>query len=1116
MPNITSDIIIFILFLGANLLIGLIAGRKVKTLRDFSIGNKDFSTATITSTIVATWTGGGFMFYALQNIYTNGLQFIIPLLGTSICLLFTGRVLAIRMGEFLNNLSVAEAIGNLYGTIIRVITALSGILAAIGYIAIQFQVFAKMLTFLLGFKGPGVIMAAAFIVILYSAFGGIRSVTITDVFQFIAFIIFIPILGLIVWRNLNSSSQLLNTLANNPNFSLRETFSWNAKFLSTIGLMFYFAIPGMTPAIFQRVSIAKDLKQVKDSFTYAAGIDFLITASITWIAILLLLDNPSLEPSNLVNHIIINYAYSGLKGLIAVGISAMAMSTADSDLNAAAILAVNDIIRPLNSSWKISIKTVRIFTLVLGLCALVLALHTTDLLELLLISGSFYMPIVTVPLLLAIFGFRSTTRAVLIGMVAGLITTVLWDTVSNSIAINRLVPGMITNFFFLMGAHYLLKEKGGWIGIKDPYPLLAARQERQNKWRNLIQAIRQPSFYAYLNKNLPTKEIVYSLFGLYVLGATYACFFTIPEEVVTSYQTLYDHIAHSVLVMTAGFITYPAWPPTFKSKHFISIAWPVGISYILFVVGTILMVLSGFHQVQVMLFVLNLVLAALLLDWRLMLGLIASGSLLAIGAFYLYTGGIPQIHVSETCLQFKVIYGLPLFISFLFAITNFRQSKDQLEDKTNYLLMIQKKEKDRLVELAGYREELLKELHLQPEEMKIFDHVTSEYLKQAIYRVRDYLRLDLSEVSLNILLSDIRALLKIHQVKPCPQLVIKQITEHYKLQADIPKIKQLLVNSISYIQAHNPNNTPIIINIEETRLGYECTHMQDYIRKLDALRFIVTTHKEYPPVEEVYIHRKQENSKLLLTADFLPLVENARIINAHYGYADQEENRLHIYIIPVNGSEVRDKIMELTKHPIEADPAELNHPLAIQLEKELLDKLHGTAVNMQLIRKALNIIKKYYGGIKRRSGEPYFTHPISVVLILLKYTQDQDPILAALLHDIIEDTSLTLSDIQAMFGDSVGMLVDKAGKLENKLKKINPTDYESVYTLLDSQDKSIALIKLADRLHNIRTIQGHPSISKQKRIADETLAFFVPIAKYLCLTDLVEELERSSFEILGQ
>ena len=536
------DISLFSLFLVVTLIIGLVVGKRVKTIKDFSIGNKDFSTATVTSTIVATWFGGGFIFYGLENIYTNGLLFIIPLLGSTLCLLFTGRVLAIRMGEFLDNLSVAEAMGELYGGTVRVITAISGVLGSIGYIAIQFQVIAKMLTLLFGFKGPWVTITAASIVIFYSAFGGIRSVIITDLLQFIVFSIFIPILALVVWNHLKNPAQVAATINQNPIFNLKQIIGWNPKFLSAIGLMIYFIIPGMTPAIFQRVAIAKDLEQVKKSFTYAAGIDFLITMSVAWIAILLLSANPNLEPSGLVNYIITYYAYPGLKGLIAIGVTAMAMSKADSYLNSSAVLAIHDLIKPMKRSWKGSIEVVRLFSVCLGLFALLLAVYTTDLLGLLILAGSFYMPIVTVPLLLAIFGFRSTPRAVLIGMTAGFITVVFWDQMLAHTSMKSLIPAMITNLVFLMGSHYILREKDGWVGIKVPEPLIAAKQARKEAWIRFLKSIKQTKIYDYLEKSLPAREVVYCAFAIYVMGATYASFYTIPDHIVNKYAVLYKII----------------------------------------------------------------------------------------------------------------------------------------------------------------------------------------------------------------------------------------------------------------------------------------------------------------------------------------------------------------------------------------------------------------------------------------------------------------------------------------------------------------------------------------------------------------------------------------------
>ena len=293
--------------------------------------------------------------------------------------------------------------------------------------------------------------------------------------------------------------------------------------------------------------------------------------------------------------------------------------------------------------------------------------------------------------------------------------------------------------------------------------------------------------------------------------------------------------------------------------------------------------------------------------------------------------------------------------------------------------------------------------------------------------------------------------------------------------------------------------------------------MPDYLRKIEAIRITVSTSTELPKLEKVYINQEEGNSTkgLQMNAGLLPLIENARIVDAHYGYLEQDKTDLHVYVIPVRVREIRGKVMELLKERVAVDPAEIAHPLAIQLEKELFEQLQGTQVDLKVIEKALNIIKKYHGGVKRRSGEPFFTHPMQVALILMKYSKDQDSVVAALLHDVVEDTSLSLSHIEAMFGERVGFLVAKATNLENKLKRINLTDHENLHRLTNYEDRGAALVKLSDRLHNMRTISGHSTLAKQKRIAEETLNFFVPMARHLELKVMANELEELSLGVLG-
>ncbi len=206
--------------------------------------------------------------------------------------------------------------------------------------------------------------------------------------------------------------------------------------------------------------------------------------------------------------------------------------------------------------------------------------------------------------------------------------------------------------------------------------------------------------------------------------------------------------------------------------------------------------------------------------------------------------------------------------------------------------------------------------------------------------------------------------------------------------------------------------------------------------------------------------------------------------------------------------------MELLREPAAASPEELKHPLAIQLEKELYQKLAGTSVDKKVLAKALDTIKKYHGGVKRKSGEPFFTHLIAVALIVADYTKDQDAIVAALLHDTVEDTNLSMAHLKTMFGETVASLVSKATNLEDKIRRLNLRDHEYNHLLMHAEDPRAGLIKAADRLHNMRTIDGHSSLVKQKYIANETLIFLVPLATKLGLHPIAQELERLCLAVL--
>ena len=175
--------------------------------------------------------------------------------------------------------------------------------------------------------------------------------------------------------------------------------------------------------------------------------------------------------------------------------------------------------------------------------------------------------------------------------------------------------------------------------------------------------------------------------------------------------------------------------------------------------------------------------------------------------------------------------------------------------------------------------------------------------------------------------------------------------------------------------------------------------------------------------------------------------------------------------------------------------------------------------NAERLTHAVEVAKDAHDGQYRKTGEPYIVHPLAVKKILEEWGMDEDTIIAGILHDTIEDTSLTLEDIRNEFGESVAFLVDGVTKLStarNGMRDIDtylPATRDNFLRLMIAlgSDIRVLIIKLADRLHNLRTLSALPP-DKQKKIAKETLEVFAPLADRLNMGILRVELADLAFK----
>ena len=193
-----------------------------------------------------------------------------------------------------------------------------------------------------------------------------------------------------------------------------------------------------------------------------------------------------------------------------------------------------------------------------------------------------------------------------------------------------------------------------------------------------------------------------------------------------------------------------------------------------------------------------------------------------------------------------------------------------------------------------------------------------------------------------------------------------------------------------------------------------------------------------------------------------------------------------------------------------------------QSPEAMLDDLIAVAVDhhpgtdVDLIRRAYETAAVAHQGQERRTGDPYIVHPLAVAQILAAYGLDTATIAAALLHDVVEDTDITLEGIEADFGEEVALLVDGVTKLDRI--KFSSREEQQAATIRKmavamARDIRVLLIKLADRTHNMRTIDPLPE-EKRRRVASETLDVYAPLAHRLGVQEIKHELEERSFAAL--
>lgn len=441
------DLVIVVLYLVVTLAVGILAGRNVKSMKDFSVSSKIFPTSVLVSTIFATWMGGDDLIGVSERVYSVGLAFFVLVLGQTLSLFFHARVIAPKvLRDFPDKVSIGEIMGDLYGKPGQIMSGVANVLFSIGYIAVQVSAIGYICNLFFGVSHFLGTVIGSFIVIMYSSFGGIRSVVFTDVLQFGILIIGIPLMANVALEKVGGWEYLLFNL---PEQHLELT-SYQGSFLLFVVYFIYFVFPGFSPMIIQRILMAKDERQASQSLVISGILYVPFYAVISIIALSAVLMFPGIDPNNAFLNVLDYSLPTVVKGIAISGVLAVIMSTADSFLNVSAIAVTKDVFAvlwPSRMNDKSELMLSRGITVLLGIVSINAATKFSSMVDFGLYFSNFWTPTVVAPMLLYLLNFKTDIKTYLVSIVVGFVSIVFFRySVSEDCAVVSQVVGAVVTF----------------------------------------------------------------------------------------------------------------------------------------------------------------------------------------------------------------------------------------------------------------------------------------------------------------------------------------------------------------------------------------------------------------------------------------------------------------------------------------------------------------------------------------------------------------------------------------------------------------------------------------------------------------------------------------------
>ena len=664
------DKLIVVIFLLVTLIIGIKAGKNIKTVKDYALANYRYGFIPLILTFLATMIGGDDTTGDLAEFFDNGIIYAIPYVAFIISIILVGIYIAPKIDHrFKGMISISDMIKYFYGKNISIITAIIGCLATLGYATAQNIALGHLLSDLTGYSYKTCLYVGGGIVILYTIFGGIRSVVVTDILQFCLLITILPIICNVAVTEVGGIINLVEKIpATHLNIIERADLN------EYVALFFIWILPVnyFLPALMHRFLMANNPKQVRNiCFIYAAVLLALLFIMMS-LSLSTLILYPHINGKEIIPTIISNLLPVGIKGLAISGMIAVIMSTIDSNLNTSGIIFTHNVL----NKKKNELLHMRINTGLIGLIAILIARNDYNIISVLVFVQVMLSVGIGIPLAAALFDLRVKSRdfyfCVAGSIISYTITSIHYGALNYMTSFFTLFTGLISFIISYIQHNRIIANV--FINIKN-----ISNKEintTKQKWK-----ISLPKIINYTDKSMSNSQPNYVMFGIFSAVNYIVPYFMWPQNIQSHYELmLFMRIFAGLLCI--GLLLKEYWK--IKYKRYFSLYWFFTLLYTLIVMPTVMFLVNNKLFEWLLNISLGIFILSMLVEWRMFLILLVKGVLIgvAIAVKLLHT----EIIISNNSNIFMGIY-LVVF-TIIVGLTFSRKREVSINERVNHLSVL--------------------------------------------------------------------------------------------------------------------------------------------------------------------------------------------------------------------------------------------------------------------------------------------------------------------------------------------------------------------------------------------------------------------------------------------